>query len=98
MFCTQCGTHLADDSRFCTTCGKPALIELQPSAPGVAEAPRRLRRNRTKKKIAGVCAGFADYFGMDYTLMRLIWIGLVIMPPYVGLIAYGVSWAVLPKD
>ena len=59
---------------------------------------RRLHRIRDKKKIAGVCAGFAEYFGMDLTLMRLIWVGLLIMPPYVGPIAYLVSMFVLPKD
>jgi phage shock protein C len=60
--------------------------------------PRKLRRIRALKKIAGVCAGFADYFGMDITLMRLIWVGLAIMPPNVGLIAYPLSWIVLPKE
>lgn len=94
MFCTQCGTHLADNARYCTICGKPTVTD---PAHFVVEPPRRLHRNIARKKIAGVCAGFADYFGMDTTLMRLIWVGLMIMPPYIGLIAYIVSWAVLPK-
>jgi phage shock protein C len=94
MFCTQCGTHLADDARYCTRCGKPTMADPQPH---VAVPPRRLQRIRERKKIAGVCAGFADYFGMDITLMRLIWVGLLIMPPNIGAIAYIVSWVVLPK-
>jgi phage shock protein PspC (stress-responsive transcriptional regulator) len=49
------------------------------------------------KKIAGVCNGYAEYFGMDVTLMRLIWIGLLLVPPHIGLIGYIVSWAVLPR-
>ena len=60
--------------------------------------PKKLHRILAGKKIAGVCAGFADYFGMDVTLMRLIWVGLLLMPPYVGLIAYPVSWMVLPTE
>jgi phage shock protein C len=102
MFCTQCGTQLAEDARYCTSCGKPTMIVDSPPLPPsqfVAEvAPRRLRRDIARKKIAGVCAGFADYFGMDITLMRLIWVGLLIMPPNVGIIGYIVAWAVLPKE
>jgi phage shock protein C len=103
MFCTWCGTHLAEEARYCTSCGKPTAIQSFPSQQPptlqfVAEAPRRLYRNIAKKKIAGVCAGFADYFGMDITLMRLIWVGLLIMPPSIGLIAYVISWLVLPAE
>ena len=47
-----------------------------------AAAPvKRLRRVMAEKKIAGVCAGFAEYFDMDVTLVRLIWVGLVLLPP-----------------
>jgi len=58
---------------------------------------RRLYRIRSRKKIAGVCAGFAEYFGLDVTLVRLIWIALLFMPP-IGLIGYIVSWIVLPVE
>jgi phage shock protein PspC (stress-responsive transcriptional regulator) len=61
-------------------------------------AARRLRRIRAQKKIAGICAGFAEYFGMDLTLMRLIWVGLLIMPPHLSAFAYVLSWFVLPKE
>jgi len=61
-------------------------------------APRRLRRIMARKKIAGVCAGFAEYFDMDVTLMRLIWLGLLLMPPNIGIIGYIVAMFVLPKE
>ena len=51
----------------------------------------------SEKKIAGVCAGFAEYFDMDVTLVRLIWVGLVLLPPAPGLIIYFVAWIILPK-
>ncbi len=35
---------------------------------------KRLVRNVQDKKIAGVCAGLADYLDMDQTLVRAIWI------------------------
>lgn len=58
----------------------------------------RLRRILAGKKIAGVCAGFAEYFGADITLMRIIWVALLLLPPHIGLFAYIVAWAVLPKS
>jgi phage shock protein C len=102
MYCTQCGTKLADTARYCTACGKPAGPAPQRDVPvgdsiPIDDAPRRLRRIREGKKIAGVCAGFAEYFGVDVTIMRVIWIGLTVLPPHLGLIGYIVAWAVLPK-
>jgi phage shock protein PspC (stress-responsive transcriptional regulator) len=49
------------------------------------------------KKIAGVCAGFAEYFDTDISLMRIVWIALLLLPPNIGVIAYIIAWAVLPK-
>jgi phage shock protein PspC (stress-responsive transcriptional regulator) len=59
---------------------------------------RRLFRIRARKKVAGVCAGFAEYFGLDVTLVRLIWVGMSIMPPSIGVIGYILSWIVLPVE
>jgi phage shock protein C len=50
------------------------------------------------KKIAGVCAGFARYFGVDVTLVRVLWLVLVFWPIPIGLIAYVVAWIVMPRD
>jgi phage shock protein C len=98
MYCTSCGTRLDDSARFCTTCGKPAGVS-QP-APGSTIAPprRRLRRITSQKKIAGVCAGFAEYFDTDITLMRIIWVALLLLPPQLGFFAYIVCIFVLPKE
>jgi phage shock protein C len=104
MFCTQCGTNLDDRARFCTLCGKstalaaPGATGVDPPAWTMGVAGRKLRRIRARKKIAGVCAGFAEYFDMDVTLMRLIWLGLLIMPPNIGAIGYIVAMFVLPKE
>jgi phage shock protein C len=50
-------------------------------------------------KIAGVCAGFAKHFGLDVTLVRIIWLILSVWPlPFFGVIAYIVAWIVMPKD
>ena len=96
MFCTACGTQLSDTARFCVSCGKPTGPA--PETSFAATPHKKLHRIISRKKLAGVCAGFADYFDMDLTLMRLIWVGLLLIPPHIGLIAYVVSWAVLPKE
>ncbi len=52
----------------------------------------------SEKKIAGVCAGFAAYFDMDVTLMRIIFLVLLVTPPGVGLIGYIIAWIAMPRD
>jgi phage shock protein C len=50
-------------------------------------------------KIAGVCGGIAEYLELDSTLVRLVWVLLVLMPvPVVpALVGYFVAWLVMPK-
>ncbi len=98
MFCTQCGEKLAETARFCTACGKPTAAAVSAASFFSRSAAKRLRRILAGKKIAGVCAGFAEYFGADITLMRIIWVALLLLPPHLGLFAYIVAWAVLPKS
>lgn len=64
----------------------------------VRQTTRRLTLSSRDKKVAGVCAGFAHYFDVDVTLMRIIWLVLVFAPPGVGLIGYLLAWLVMPKD
>ena len=99
MFCTQCGTHISDDARYCTACGKATFPSVPAQTAYAIDAPtRRLYRIPRRKKIAGVCAGFAEYFGLDVTLVRLIWVGISIMPPSIGIIGYILSRIVLPVE
>ena len=60
---------------------------------------RRLARSRTEGKIAGVCAGLADYFEVDVVLVRLAWVVLSIVPGFVigGVLAYLAAWLVMPE-
>ena len=41
MFCTNCGTNLKDDARFCVNCGQPVKVraQSQEAAPAAAPAP-----------------------------------------------------------
>lgn len=94
MFCTVCGTELKQQDKFCSQCGAA-------TGRGIPTQPRteRLTRSTSDKKIAGVCAGFAHYFGVDVTLVRVIWLVLTVWPlPLFGLVSYIVAWIVMPKD
>ena len=57
---------------------------------------KRLTRDVNNKKIAGVCAGIANYFDLDPTLVRVIWILLVCVAG-TGVLAYLIDWAVMPE-
>ena len=56
-------------------------------------------RSASDRKIAGVCGGMAEYFDIDPTIVRLVWLLLVLMPVPVlpAFIGYLVAWAVMPK-
>lgn len=66
-------------------------------APAVPRA-RRLARSGTDRQIAGVCGGLAAYFGVDSTVMRLIWVILTIVPGAIifGIVVYLFAWFVMP--
>ncbi len=101
-YCTACGTGIDDLAKFCSNCGVSTTpMGAGPGPSGAtftaARPVRRLTRATRDKKIAGVCGGLAQYFGIDSTLMRLIWVGLFVIYG-VGLILYFIGWVVVPRD
>jgi phage shock protein PspC (stress-responsive transcriptional regulator) len=64
----------------------------------VSDEKRRLVRRSTAGRIAGVCAGIAEYLDTDVTLVRLAWVILSIVPGGLigGLLAYLAAWIVMP--
>ena len=74
---------------------------VMPDGTETASAPRerRLTRSTADKKIAGVCGGLAEYFGVDATAVRLIWCVLSILCGAVvgGVIAYLLAWFIIPR-
>lgn len=58
---------------------------------------KRLYRSRTDRMLAGVCGGLADYFNIDPTLIRLIFVfGTLLGGP--GLVIYIVLWLIAPEE
>ena len=88
MYCNYCGKVIQDDANVCAYCG----IRV-----GAVTARKRLVRTRANRKIAGVCAGFAEYFDLDVTLVRLVWL-FVVLVGGTGLLAYVIAWIVMPEE
>ena len=57
---------------------------------------KRLVRNVQDKKIAGVCAGLADYFDIDPTLVHALWILFSLLGGS-GVLAYIILWVIMPE-
>ena len=57
---------------------------------------KKIFRSNDEKIIAGVCGGFAQYFAIDATIVRLIWIFFTIFGG-IGIIAYIVSLILIPN-
>jgi phage shock protein C len=58
---------------------------------------RQLRRSQVDRKIAGVCAGVAQYFSVDPTLVRLAFIVLSVLTGGVFLLAYLFAYLIMPE-
>jgi phage shock protein PspC (stress-responsive transcriptional regulator) len=58
---------------------------------------RRLERKLDGRWIAGVCAGVADYFGVDVTIVRAVFAVLACFSG-LGALIYVVGWALLPEE
>ena len=56
---------------------------------------KKLYRSVTDKKLCGVCGGFAEYFGMDSTIVRLILVAFTLLGG-AGILAYIIAALVMP--
>ncbi len=88
MYCNYCGKVIQEDAVHCAYCGKRV---------GAVVGRDRLVRPRVGRKVAGVCAGFAEYFDLDVTLVRVVWL----ITAFLGglpFVAYLVAWIVMPEE
>ena len=58
---------------------------------------KRLYRSKTNSMIAGVCGGLGEYFDIDPTFIRLLWV-LFILAGGSGILAYIIAWIVIPQQ
>jgi phage shock protein C len=95
MTCVSCQKDIAAGSKFCYNCGAKQPETPPPGLSSQTGGKRRLMRSSTDKKIAGVCAGLADYFDLDPTIVRVLWF-LAVFFAGTGFLAYIILWIVLP--
>lgn len=89
MNCPMCHREIADYSNFCYFCGAHL-------APGGRS--KRLMRSVLDKKIAGVCGGCSEYFGVDPTILRIVWVFVTLATGiFPGVLAYVVAWVLMPQ-
>ena len=62
------------------------------------QSSKRLVRRTDNKMIGGVCAGVADYFGLDPTLVRVLTVVGAVLGLGSVVVAYVVAWAVMPTQ
>jgi Putative stress-responsive transcriptional regulator len=58
---------------------------------------KRIYLSETDSKIGGVCGGIGEYFDKDPTIIRLLYILVVLFSFGFGVVAYLVMWLVIPR-
>jgi phage shock protein C len=58
---------------------------------------KRLTRSRTERWIGGVCGGIGNYFNLDPTIIRVVFILLALIVGG-GLLIYLILWLVIPLE
>jgi phage shock protein C len=57
-----------------------------------------LVRSRKGRMVAGICAGIADYSGLDVTLVRLMVAVVSLITGGAGVLAYLAAWVIIPGE
>ena len=60
------------------------------------EEKKRLTRS-DDKMIGGVCAGLAEYLDIDPTIVRIVWVLMVLFAGF-GIRLYVILWLIMPKQ
>lgn len=60
------------------------------------EEKKRLTRS-DDKMIGGVCAGLAEYLNIDPTIVRIVWVLMVLFAGF-GILLYVILWLIMPKQ
>ena len=61
------------------------------------DATRKLYRSKTNRQVAGVCGGLAEYFNLDATLIRVLFVLLAVLGGS-GVVLYVAMWIIVPKQ
>jgi len=64
----------------------------------MASENKKLYRSRTNRMIAGVCAGLGDFFGIDPTVVRLVFVAGALLGFGSFVLIYLVLFIVVPEE
>lgn len=60
---------------------------------------KKLYRSRKDRMLSGVCGGLGDYFGIDVTIIRLLWALITFVSAgFPGIVAYVVAVFIIPEE
>ena len=62
--------------------------------------PKRLYKARGHRMVCGVCGGLGDFFGIDATVIRVLYVvvSLILGAGFLGLILYFILAVIIPED
>jgi phage shock protein C len=64
---------------------------------GAMAETRKLYRSKTNRQLAGVCGGLAEYFNLDTTLIRVLFVVLAVLGGS-GVVLYIALWIIVPRE
>ncbi|HOE13676.1 MAG TPA: PspC domain-containing protein [Candidatus Saccharicenans sp.] len=60
---------------------------------------KKLYRSTRQKMVGGVCGGLAEYFDLDVSLIRLIFVGLALLTAILPMVLfYLIAWLIIPLE
>ena len=60
---------------------------------------KRLFRSQARKMLGGVCGGLGDYFDIDVTLIRLVFVALSLVTAIIPMVIfYLIAWIIIPVE
>ena len=73
------------------------IPEAEKGSEPIVQGAQRLERSVTNVQLAGVCGGLAEYFSVDASAVRVLWVLLTICTVVIGgLFLYVAAWVVMP--
>ncbi len=59
---------------------------------------KKLYRSHSQRMLAGVCGGFAEYFDIDVTVVRVVYVLLTLFTVFSGIILYIILMLIMPEN
>jgi len=91
--CPYCAEEIQDEAIKCRYCGSDLRVSSWTGWGG-----KRLYRSQRDRKLAGICAGLADYLDIDPVLVRVLWVVFAFLSAGIAVLLYGVLIFIIPNQ